>query len=116
MPLNLGNLQTDYNNAKTSLAAVQAAEDALAAAMLTHEQNCEVLETDGWSGAASWFRQQAAATSSGYQTFGNGANIVTSARKPGVARDLSVVNSIGPIISSAPYKDLQALAGFNLTP
>jgi hypothetical protein len=48
--------------------------------------------------------------------FGNCTKIVIYPRVPGVPRDLSVVNSVGPIISSAAYKELRAISGFNLIP
>lgn len=116
MPLNLSNLQGDYSAAKATLATLQTAVDAVATALLAHEQACEALEADGWAQGAAWFRQSAALTTEGYQVFGNCNPVTIYARKPGVARDLSAPNSIGPIISSQAYKDLQALCGFNLTP
>jgi hypothetical protein len=99
-------VQTDYNTTKASLAALQTAVDATAAALLAHEQACEVLEADGVSGLAAWFRQAAALTTEGYQIFGNCNSVTIYARKPGVPRDLSAPNSIGAITSSDGWKSL----------
>jgi hypothetical protein len=109
-------IQTDYNTAKAGLAALQTAVDAVAAALLAHEQNCQLLEVDGVSGLAAYFRQAAALTTEGYQTFGNCNSITVYARKPGVARDPLAAGSIGPITSCRGYKDLQEIFGFNLVP
>jgi hypothetical protein len=109
-------IQTDYNTAKAGLATLQTAVDAVAAALLTHEQNCQLLEADGVSGLAAYFRQAAALTTQGYQTFGNCNSIVIYARKPGVARDPSAAGSIGAVTSCSGYKDLQQIFGFNLIP
>lgn len=112
----LANIQNDYNTAKGTLAALQTAVDAAAAALLAHEQACEVLEADGVSSFAAWFRQSAALTTEGYQRLGNCCPVVIYARDPAHPRDLSAPNSIGPIISSQACKDLQAISGFILVP
>jgi hypothetical protein len=99
-------IQADYNTAKAALAALQTAVDAAAAALLTIEQANQALEADGVAGLAAWFRQAAALTTEGYQTFGNCNSVVIYPRKPGVPRDLSAPNSIGAITSSDGWKSL----------
>jgi hypothetical protein len=116
MPLNLGVLQADYNTAKASLATLQAAVDAADAAMFTLEQNCQTLEADGASGIAAWFRQAAALTSEGYQTFGNCTKIVLYPRNPNIPRDPSAASSIGPITACDGYKSIQQASGFAIVP
>lgn len=105
----LGNVQADYNSAKATLATLQSAVDAAAAALLAHEQACEVLDADGANPIAEWLRASARLTSAGYKTFGNCGAIAIYARDPSVTRDNTVPNSIGPV-TAVPGR------GFVLTP